>query len=92
MTSRDWKIKRLDEFMEAIAEAKLLAEEFKVLSTEFEAIADELVQGGAFAPCNSTAKAIEVRSLLAKRNKLAKTMSEACKELAPDLKRAGILP
>jgi len=91
MTQKDWRLERLDEFLEAVAEAKLLAEDFRVLSAEFEAIADELLQGGRFALYDSTTKAGEIRSLLVKRNKIVKTMSEAVRDLKPDLVSAGIL-
>lgn len=91
MTSREWKIERLGDFLEAMAEAKLLAEDFRSLSLEFNKIADELLQGGRFDSCDSTGKATEVRTLLAKRNKVVKTMREAVRDLEPDLKKAGII-
>jgi hypothetical protein len=91
MTKQDWRIERLDDFKEAMAEASLLAEDFKALSMEFNVIADELLLGGKFESYNATAKADKIRSLLAKRNKVVKTMAEAVRDLEPDLKRAGIL-
>ena len=87
----DWRIDKLNEFEEARLDAVELAADFDRISKDLSSIAEELIKGGEFKYINSTEKSTEIRSLLSKRNKIARTLRETVRDLEPYLKQAGIL-
>ena len=87
----DWRLARLDELTDSVKKANVLAGDFRALSEEFAAIAEELELGGEGKPYDSTEKANQIRALLAERNRVVKTIKEAIEDLRSELKSAGVI-
>ena len=81
----------MDELTNSIEQSKVLAKDFRDLSEEFAAIAEELELGGEGKPYDSTEKSSQIRALLAQRNRVVKTIKEAVRDLRSELKSAGII-